>query len=518
MDIRLIMKTARSVSLELEDGGIYHTKQSYCVLVNGMKNKITDTVITSLYGLKPDTNYEIRVTDMDGVEQGSYSFTTNYEFVTLNVKDFGAKGDGISDDTGCIQAAIMSCPEDSRVLIPKGTYKITSLFLKSNVNIELEKEAELRADTNRNHFAILPGLIESYDEAAEYNLGSWEGNPLQSFAGILTGIDVSNVTIYGEGSINGCANHENWWKNEKVMVGAFRPRMLFLNHCDHVQVQGICFHDSPAWVLHPYFSKDLLFCNLIVENPKQSPNTDGLDPESCENVEICGIRFSLGDDCIALKSGKIYMGKKYKTPSKNIHVYQCLMENGHGAVTVGSEMAGGVQNLLVEKCRFYHTDRGLRIKTRRGRGEDAILDHITFKDLVMDEVMSPFTVNAFYFCDPDGRTEFVQSREKFPVDEGTPCIKSLSFENITASNCHVAASYFEGLPEKKIEEISMKNVKVSFAKEAKSDVPIMSNGVEPCSKKGIFAKNVKKLILQNVEITGCVGEKIEMNEVDELCN
>lgn len=126
------------------------------------------------------------------------------------------------------------------------------------------------------------------------------------------------------------------------------------------------------------------------------------------------MKFSLGDDCIAVKSGKIYMGKKYKTPSENIHIRQCLMENGHGAVTVGSEMAGGVKNLVVEECRFYDTDRGLRIKTRRGRGKDAVLDQIIFRKIDMDQVMTPFVINCFYFCDPDGKTEFVQSREKMP--------------------------------------------------------------------------------------------------------
>lgn len=372
------------------------------------------------------------------------------------------------------------------------------------------------ADTDRSHYAILPGLIESYDETGDYNLGTWEGNPLPMFAGIISGIDVSDVTLYGEGSINGAANHENWWKNEKVMVGAFRPRMLSLNRCRNIRVQGLYFHDSPAWVIHPYFSDELLFCNLIVENPAKSPNTDGLDPESCRDVTICGVRFSLGDDCIAVKSGKIYMGRRYKTPSSNIHVYQCLMEHGHGAVTVGSEMAGGVNNLIVEKCRFYHTDRGLRIKTRRGRGKDAILDNIIFRDLMMEQVMTPFTANAFYFCDPDGRTEFVQSREPYPVDDGTPSMKRFCFENITAKDCHVAASYFDGLPEQKIEQITMRNVSVSFAGQAKCDVPIMSNGVEACCKKGLYARNVKKLVLDNVSIEGCEGEEIELHNVDEV--
>ncbi len=515
MQISLIMKTARSASFMLDDGGIYYTKEKYRLLLNGQEIKTTDKVITSVYQLKPQTDYELTVCVGEEV-LGTEQFTTEEEFVTLDVKKFGAKGDGVSDDTGFIQAAIMACPKKSRVLIPKGVYKITSIFLKSGINLELAKGAELRAETDRSRFAKFPGLIESYDETDEYNLGTWEGNPLPMYAGIITGINVENVNLYGEGSINGCANDENWWKNEKVMVGAFRPRMLFLNHCRNVNVQGLYFHDSPAWVLHPYFSTDLKFCDLLVKNPQVSPNTDGLDPESCKNVEILGVHFSLGDDCIAVKSGKIYMGKKYKTPAENTHVCHCLMENGHGAVTVGSEIGAGVKNMVVEKCLFSNTDRGLRIKTRRGRGKDSVLDGITFRDIEMDNVMTPFTANAFYFCDPDGRTEYVQSREAYPVDERTPAMKHFCFENIHAANCHVAAAYFDGLPESKIECIEMRNVDISFAKDAKTDVPIMSNGVEKCSRKGIYAHNVKKLVLDNVKVTGTAGEPVELSEVDSV--
>jgi len=121
MEIRLVMKTARSVSLELDDGGIYKTKEVYRILVNGDEVKTTDTVITSLYGLKPDTDYEIGVEDAHGTRQGEIAFRTDYEFVTLDVRKFGAKGDGVSDDTTFIQAAIMACPPESRVLIPAGT-------------------------------------------------------------------------------------------------------------------------------------------------------------------------------------------------------------------------------------------------------------------------------------------------------------------------------------------------------------------------------------------------------------
>ena len=516
MELKLVMRTARSAVMEIADGGTFYTKEKYQILLNGEFVKNAETVITSLYDLKPETKYEVAVLKEDGSECGSLNFTTEYEFVTLNVKEFGAKGDGVQDDTKYIQAAILSCPKNSRVLVPKGTYRITSLFLKSNINLEIAKGAELKADTERFAYPKFPGLIESYDEKEEYNLGSWEGNPLPMFAGIITGIDVENVVIYGEGTINGNASRENWWNNPKVMVGAFRPRMFFINHCEKITLQGVKFCNSPSWTLHPYFSNELKFYNVIIENPSDSPNTDGLDPESCKDVEIAGVRFSLGDDCIAVKSGKIYMGKKHKIPSENIVIRQCLMENGHGAVTIGSEMAGGVKNLTVESCLFRHTDRGLRIKTRRGRGEDAVLDKITFKDITMDHVMTPFVVNSFYFCDPDGKTEYVQSREKYPVDDRTPYIKRLCFEDIHATNCHVAAAYFDGLPEQKIEEIIMKNISVTYAENPKCDVPAMSEGVEACSLKGIFANNVKRLVLKNVSVEGQQGEAVTLSGVDEL--
>ncbi len=518
MNCKLIMKTARSISIEIADGGRYHTNKQYDIYLNQVFYKKTNTVITSLFGLKPETDYEITVKDSsdDKSITDTLFVTTDYEFVTLDVREFGAKGDGISDDTIYIQAAIMACPKMARVLIPAGSYKINSIFLKSDIRMEVEKGAELIADDNRWNYPIFPGMIESYDEKDEYNLGSWEGNPLPMFAGIITGMNVENVILYGEGSINGNASEENWWHDAKVMVGAFRPRMLFLSHCKNIKVQGLFFHDSPAWVIHPYFSENLHFINLNIENPQDSPNTDGLDPESCKDVRIEGVRFSLGDDCIALKSGKIYMGRKYKTPSTNIHVRQCLMENGHGAVTIGSEMAAGVNELLVEDCIFRHTDRGLRIKTRRGRGKDAVLDKIVFRNIYMDHVMTPFVVNCFYFCDPDGKSEYVQSREVYPVDERTPQIKKLIFEDIICDNCHVAAAFYEGLPEQKIEEIVMRNISVSYAEDARADVPAMSVGVEPCSKKGIYAHNVEKLVLTNVEVKGQIGEQVELHNVDHI--
>lgn len=501
MNLKLIMNTARSATVEIADGGVFYTKNQYEVYVNGVYHMTTDRVITNIFNLRPETEYEVSVR-VGEEEVSAVTFQTNYEFVTLNVRDFGAKGDGVHNDTAYIQAAILACPKESRVLIPEGTYLVTSLFLNSNVTIELQAGARILAHTDRTLYPIFPGLIESYDEEKEYNLGTWEGNPLKMFAGIITGVNVENVVIYGEGTIDGNANFENWWHDPKTMRIAWRPRLFFLNQCENVKVQGLLFKDSPSWTIHPYFSDNLGFYGCTLNNPHNSHNTDGIDPESCKNVDIIGVHFSLGDDCIAIKSGKIYMGKKYKVPSSNIRIRQCFMENGHGAVTIGSEMAGGVNHVKVSECLFRRTDRGLRIKTRRGRGEDAVLDEIVFENIDMDHVMTPFVANSFYFCDPDGKSDYVQSREYHPVDERTPSIKHLAFRNIKATNCHVAAAYFLGLPEKKIECVEMRNVYVNFAEEPTADVPAMMCGIEPCTKMGIFAENVEELILDNVVVEG----------------
>lgn len=516
MNINVIFKTARCVTIEIEDGSIYESDKTRKIYVDGTLYKETKLVINSIYGLKPDQEYQIEVTCEE--ETSSIVIKTDYEFVTLNVRDFGAKGDGVQDDTSFIQAAIMCCPADSRVLIPAGTYRITSLFLKDNLKLELEKGAVLSASTKRTEFPILKGLIESYDETDEYNLGSWEGNPLDMFSGIITGINVKNVILYGEGTIEGNASEEkdNWWYDAKVKRIAFRPRMIFLNHCENITVQGICVQNSPSWNIHPYFSNHLRFLDLKVLNPKDSPNTDGLDPESCKDVEILGVYFSLGDDCIALKSGKIYMGAKHKVPSEDITIRQCCMRDGHGSITIGSEMAGGVKNLMVKDCLFIHTDRGLRIKTRRGRGEDAIIDGVTFENIKMDHVMTPFVINCFYYCDPDGHSEYVRTKEALPVDERTPHIKQLAFRNIEAKNCHVAAAYFHGLPEQKIGRVEMEHIRISYASDPKKDVPAMMDDIEPISRMGIYANNIQTLILKDVEIEGQTGDAVVTEHIDEL--
>jgi len=130
--------------------------------------------------------------------------------------------------------------------------------------------------------------------------------------------------------------------------------------------------------------------------------------------------------------------------------------------------------------------------------------------------MTPLVVNSFYFCDPDGKTEYVQSRELYPVDDRTPSIRKMIFENMECTNCHVAAAFFDGLPEQKIEEIVMKHVHITYAENPKFDVPAMSCGVPKSSKRGLFARNITKLYLEDVTIEGQEGQAMELEAVDEI--
>ena len=159
-----------------------------------------------------------------------------------------------------------------------------------------------------------------------------------------------------------------------------------------------------------------------------------------------------------------------------------------------------------------NTDRGLRIKTRRGRGQQGVIDDIVFENVVMERVGTPYVVNALYYCDPDGKTAYVQSREKQPVDERTPRIGRIAFRHVTATDV-TCAGYFLGLPERPIECVEMENVSIICAANAEPMSPAMACGVEKVSRKGIVAINVDKVVMKNVTIAGQDGKMLECENV-----
>lgn len=507
--------SARSASFALDDGGLYHTKRPYRLLLNGRDAGLAQTCVFSLFGLSPDTRYTLEV--MDGAQPlAEAAFHTEREDYTLNVRRFGALGDGVHDDTAAIQAAILCCPPRSRVYLPRGDYRVGPLFLKSHLRLEIAAGARLCLIPERERLPILPGTTERADEQGELCLGTWEGNPLDMFAALLTGVDVEDVQLYGPGIVDGCAQQGDWWKDPKVRRGAWRGRLLFLCRCRDVTVQGLTFQNSPSWHVHPYFSERLRFINIAVGAPGDSPNTDGFDPESCREVRVAGARFSVGDDCIAVKSGKLYMGSRYRTPCEDVDISHCLMENGHGGVTIGSEMSGGVRSVTVRDCLMRSTDRGLRIKTRRGRGEQGVIDGIALVNVRMERVRIPFTVNCLYACDPDGHSPYVQSRAPLPVDARTPRVGSLRFARVRAVGCGACAAYLLGLPELPIESVALEDVSFAFDPQALPLAPVMADGVEPCLRRGLIAQNVGRLSLCGVRMAGQMGATLEMERVSQV--
>ena len=513
MTMQVLFIGNRSATVSLDTNEKYYLQKPWKLTLNQENAGEMQTAVHTIYGLWPDTEYHLEAT-RDG-EKEEVQFHTLCESVTMNVKDFGAAGDGNHLDSPAIQAAIQCCPPDGRVLIPAGTYRILPLFLKDHIRLEIAEGCELKLDTDRNAFPVLPGMLQSTDETKELNFGTWEGNPLDCFAALITGMDVRDVIIYGKGILNGNASKANWWHDPKIRRIAWRGKLVFLCRCQDVVIQGITLKNSPSWNLHPYFSNHLKFLNMVINAPADSPNTDGFDPESCKDLMMAGTHFSVGDDCIAIKSGKIYMGLTYGVPCEDLLISHCLMENGHGGVTIGSEMAGGVHHVSVRNCEMKNTDRGLRIKTRRGRGKNGRIDQIEFENVTMTNVRVPLAVNSMYYCDPDGHSPYVQNREPQEVDERTPSIGRIAMKNVTASGV-TCAGYVLGLPEQKVERITLEHVSVSLDKDASPMQPIMADNIPEVSRAGFCMENVQELLMDDVQVSGKEGAIELLKAVDRI--
>lgn len=515
MDFHLLELFVRSATFELDNREIYRTARPYCVYLNGqlvMSNR-TENVF-SLYHLLPGTGYTVLLES--GGEQRECVFRTPDESILLDVRRFGAVGDGVTPSTAAVQAAVLSCPAGGTVYFPRGVFLTGPLFLKSGITLYLEEGAVLLGETGREKYPLLPGVTLSANENDEYYLGTWEGNPLTSYASLLTGIEVNDVNITGQGTIDANAQNGDWWVQAKVKRGAWRPRVLFLCRCCNIRVQGVTFRNSYAWTIHPYFSRQIRLLDSSILNYELSPNTDGIDPESCEDVQIIGVRISVGDDCIAIKSGKRFMGEKQKMPSAGIIVRNCLLERGHGGVVIGSEVSAGVQDVRVSQCLLNNTDRGMRIKTRRGRGSSCILDNILFENVHMDGVLTPFVINMFYFCDPDGHSKYVWEKSPMPVSDETPRVGRLLCRDVTCVNCSVAGAFFYGLPEMPIACVELENILISFRPDAQKGFPAMMDQIEMTEKMGLFACNVKQLRLKRVKIEGYEGRRLITDAVEQL--
>ena len=240
--------------------------------------------------------------------------------------------------------------------------------------------------------------------------------------------------------------------------------MVSLVECRRVLLDGPTFQNSPAWNIHPLLSEDLVIRNITVLNPWYSQNGDGLDLDSCRRAVVYNCRFDVGDDAICIKSGKDEYGRKRGRPTEDVIVVDNIVYHGHGGFTVGSEMSGGVRNILVERCTFLGTDVGLRFKTTRGRG--GVVEKIWIRDVQMKDIPTDaIGFNMYYggeaptdVADTEGA-----SRPAMAVNEGTPQFRDIVISRILCRGAGRAVM-LEGLPEMPIRGIVLEDVRMTATK------------------------------------------------------
>lgn len=477
--LSVLAQTARSATV-LIDGTTsrYHLARFVDWSLNGdLQTGTSGVVPVFLEGLAPDTDYRFRV------GQSEVAFRTLPCAGAIDAADFGVNA-ALPDNARAFADAIAAVPEGGTLIVPRGRYVSGPVFLKSDMTFYLPEGAQIAALADRRGWPILP----AYDKTGKV-LGTWEGLPEASFASPVTAIDCERLIITGRGVLDGGGDRGDWWSWPKeTRDGARRPRTLFMAHCDDVVVSGLTVRNSPSWTVHPFHCHRLTAAALKIENPADSPNTDGLNPESCTQVGLHGLRISVGDDCIAIKAGKRGTGDDLRTdhlaPTRHVSITNCLMRDGHGAVVMGSEMSGDITDVEIARCAFMGTDRGLRIKTRRGRGGDVA--RITLQDVEMDGVGTAIAVNAFYFCDADGKSEAVQSRATAIIDETTPTLKEITVQDVTLLNVRHAVAAVMGLPERPVADLRFSRVSLTYDPDAEAGEALMACNLPRVRHAGIL--------------------------------
>ena len=369
-----------------------------------------------------------------------YASTASAAPRVCDPRTYGARGDGTAKDTLAIQSAIDACAKDEggTVRLSAGTYLSAPIVLRSNITLHLDKGAT---------------LLGSPDHADYPAITQFRAPGLQA---LLSATNANNVSITGEGTIDG--NGESWWIMARSIKDAGvlgndhpRPRLVVLDHCKHIRIEGVTIQNSPMWQVVPYYSDDVVLRNIRVLAPPHSPNTDAVDPFSSTHVVIDHMYADVGDDNVAIKSGAINSPGP-DSPSEDITITDCTFLHGHG-LSIGSEIAGGARNIHAERIRFDGTDNGIRVKANRDRGND--VSHLSFRDIEMKNVKNAIVISEYYpkILPPDGETAK-------PVTRLTPLFHDILIENLTAADS-ASLGAIVGLPESPVTGVVLHNVKLS---------------------------------------------------------
>ncbi|GAB1451336.1 glycoside hydrolase family 28 protein [Draconibacterium sp.] len=428
------------------------------------------------------------------------------------------------------------------MVIPAGIWLTGPILLKSNLELHAEQGALIIFSTDKDLYPVIETSFEglntwrclspiygkNLENIAFTGSGIWDGSgdawrfvkksklndeqwkKLVASGGVLN--EKENEWYPSEQFKNAMQNADQnvrldlTTKEEFEAIRDFlRPVMVSIQSSKRVMFDGPVFQNSPAWCLHPLMVEDLIVRNVTVRNPWYSQNGDGLDIESCKNVLVENSNFDVGDDAICIKSGKDKDGRERNIPCENLVIRNNIVYHGHGGVTVGSEMSGGVRNMHVSNCTFMGTDVGLRFKSNRGRG--GVVENIFISDIWMTNIpTNAISFNLYY----GGRSVSEMMEEGVvkteaksePVTDETPQFKNISIKNIIIKGAHQAV-FLQGLPEMNLENIEISNL----LGEAKNGFSVIdANGVK-ISKVNIVTENSPVFDIVN-------SSNVELKEIE----
>ncbi len=372
----------------------------------------------------------------------------------FDVREFGAKGDGLKLDTAAIQKALDACGKagGGTVKFPAGTYLSQPLAVRTGTTVQLEAGATLLANTNQSDFMKAPG--------------DWlKAKSSGDFIPFVGGKDLADVTFTGGGTIDGAG--AVWWgeaeKARRIKAGYTlpRPNLIVLERCQNVRLENIRLQNSPKFHFVPTDCEGVVVSNVTITAPPGAANTDAIDPSGCKNVLITHCRIDVGDDNVAIKAGKKIAGREFA--SEDITVTDCTFLHGHG-MSIGSETTGGVRDVTVRNCTFENTENGLRIKSQRGKG--GTVENISYRDITMKNVNPAITLTCYYMNNSAGdtaRPAGAGTNSASAAANNMPVYRNIRISNLKAT-CPEVAGIINGLPESMISNVVLENVQITAAK------------------------------------------------------
>lgn len=439
----------------------------------------------------------------------------------LNLKDFGAKPDGVFNNGEAFKTAFEEIAKNGggKLTVDAGNWLTGPIDIPSDTTLELAEGAELSFLTDPNLYP--PAFTR------------WEGVECYAMHALVRSSDTKNVKITGKGTLNG--NGKSWWdlahakrntqnspiesyelalaklnpgyENQPGGGGGrqsqfLRPCFVEFINCENVTVEGIKIIDSPFWTVHPLYVKNLTLNKLHIENPYEAPNTDGIDVDSCTDVKITDCFVSVGDDGICIKSGSGPDGIRVNRPTVGVEIKGCTVRNAHGGIVIGSETAAGMSGIHASDCDLSGTDRGIRIKSRRGRGGD--INDIELRNLVMNDTLCPIAMNMYYKCGITDVNAPEFSLEKQEITSETPRIHNVKIVGCKGTGCKASAGFIVGLPERPIENLEIRDC--HFVTDETSDCSPMESdmfyGLPEVSVKSFRVRNAPGAKFENVTIEG----------------